>query len=128
MKIKLLCLVMLMATSCTHLTNQEKNQWRELQNLGVRDNEDPVASPGAAGALNILPGFGNFYLASGNGGDSSHWIYGALNLVTWPFSIIWGVPEAAIDASTINKRELIYHYHFDSSGKEQLKKLQNDNK
>jgi len=56
-------------------------------------------------------------------GDSTQWLYGALNLVTWPVSILWGVPEAAIDANAINKRELIYYYDFDDIGKEELKKL-----
>lgn len=58
-------------------------------------------------------GFGNFYLASGNGADSSHWLYGLLNLLTWPLSILWGVPEAAIDANRINEREMIYYYRYE---------------
>ena len=40
-------------------------------------------------------------------------IYGAFNIFMWPWSVVWGVPEAAIDATTINKRELIYHYKYD---------------
>ena len=115
--------VLLLSTSCTHLNKQEQAKWRELQNLGVRESDNPVASPAMAGGLNILPGFGNFYLAAGNGGDSTQWLYGALNLVTWPVSILWGVPEAVIDANAINKRELIYYYDFDDNGKEELKKL-----
>ena len=79
------------------------------------------ASPAGAGALNLLPGFGNFYLASGNGGDGGHYLYGFLNLLTWPISVVWGIPEAAIDAETINERELVYYYTFDESGKEALK-------
>lgn len=107
-------------TSCTHLTYQEKSQWKELQNLGIKENDNAVVNPALAGGLNILPGVGNFYLASGSGADSSHWIYGILNLLTWPFSIIWGMPEAALDANTINKKELIYYYTFDKKGKKEL--------
>lgn len=28
-------------------------------------------------------------------------------------SVVWGIPEAAIDAETINERELVYYYTFD---------------
>lgn len=35
--------------------------------------------------------------------------------------VVWGIPEAAIDAETINERELVYYYTFDESGKEALK-------
>ena len=71
--------------------------------------------------MNILPGFGNFYLAVGNGGDSSYYLYGALNLLFWPISVLWGIPEATIDANRINERELIYYYTFEEGGKEALR-------
>lgn len=112
-------------TGCTTLTHQENNTLRALNAHGI-SVEKPAgywqapASPAGAGALNLLPGFGNFYLASGNGGDGSHYLYGFLNLLTWPISVVWGIPEAAIDANRINERELIYYYTFDESGKEAL--------
>ena len=87
-------------TGCTTLTHQENNTLRALNAHGI-SVEKPAgywqapASPAGAGALNLLPGFGNFYLA-------------------------WGIPEAAIDANRINERELIYYYTFDESGKEAL--------
>lgn len=114
-----------MLIGCTTLTHQERNTLRSLQAEGITvdkpvGNWERPASPAGAGALNLLPGFGNFYLASGNGGDSSQYLYGFLNLLTWPISILWGIPEAAIDANRINKRELIYYYTFDKSGKEAL--------
>ena len=103
--------------SCTHLTKQEQDELHQLKAQGITveksgDFEAPT-SAGAAGALNLLPGFGNFYLANGRGADSSHWLYGFLNLLTWPISIIWGVPEAVVDANRINERELIYYYKYD---------------
>ena len=113
-------------SSCTTLTRQEQNTLRSLKSQGITvdkpigDWERP-ANPAGAGALNLLPGFGNFYLASGNGGDSSHYLYGFLNLLSWPISIIWGIPEAAIDANHINERELIYYYTYDESGQLALK-------
>ena len=112
----------LLLASCTSLTHQERNTLRSLQAQGITvdkpvGNWEAPASPAETGALNLLPGFGNFYLAAGNAGDSGQYLYGFLNLLTWPISILWGIPEAAIDAGTINERELIYFYTFDESGK-----------
>ena len=124
---KLISLLLLGATltGCTSLTHQEQLSLRALKAQGITvekpvGNWEAPANPAGAGALNILPGFGNFYLAAGNGGDGSHYLYGFLNLLTWPISIVWGIPEAAIDANRINERELIYYYTFDESGKEAL--------
>ncbi len=82
-----LFLVAICLASCTTLTRQEQNTLRNLKAQGVTVDKpvgsfETPANPGAAGALNLLPGIGNFYLASGNGGDSSHWLYGTLNLLT----------------------------------------------
>jgi hypothetical protein len=94
---------------------------RELNSYGIADTDVRVKHPAAAGALNILPGFGNFYLAVGTD-EGEQWLYGFLNLLTWPVSVIWGVPEAALDANTINKKETIYYYKFDATGKAELEK------
>ena len=113
-------------SACTSLTRQETQTLRSLDAHGISvdypaGNWEKPASPAAAGALNLILGGGNFYLASGNGAQSEHFTYGFLNLLTWPISIIWGVPEAAIDANTINQRELIYFYTFDPQGQAALK-------
>lgn len=123
--LSLLFVGIMLLPACTTLTHQEKNTLRSLKSEGITvdkplGNWERPASPIGAGALNLLPGFGNFYLASGNGADSSHYLYGFLNLITWPISVIWGIPEAAIDANRINERELIYYYTFDEAGKEAL--------
>lgn len=110
---------------CTSLTRHEQIQLQQLKANGITvdrpvgDYEKPV-SVAAAGLLNILPGFGNFYLGSGNAAESTHWLYGFLNLLCWPISVAWGVPEAAIDANTINKRELLYYYQYNNHGKQEL--------
>ena len=111
--------------SCTSLTYQEKTTLRELQGYGITvdtpaGNWEAPASPAAAGLLNLLPGVGNFYLASGNAGQSEHYLYGTLNLLSWPISILWGVPEGVVDANRINERELIYFYNFDENGRTAL--------
>ncbi len=122
-----LLLLAAILTACTTLTKQEQDTLHILQANGITvdkpiGNFERPANPAGAAALNLLPGGGDFYLASGNAGDSSYWLYGFLNLLTWPISIIWGVPEAAIDAGTINKRELVYYYQFNPMGKKELAK------
>lgn len=72
--------------------------------------------------LNILPGGGNFYLAAGTD-ESEQWLYAFLNLLTWPASVVWGVPEAAIDAGNINKKATVEYYTFDKVGKEEFAKM-----
>lgn len=79
---------------CVSLTFQEQQELAQLQYRGITVDRasggwQKPASPLSAGLLNILPGGGNFYLASGNAGDSAQWTYGFLNLLTWPISILW---------------------------------------
>ncbi len=126
MKKTLLILTALTTLSaCTTLTRQENIQLQQLKAHGVTLDK-PVGhfetpnSPLAAGLLNILPGVGNFYLAVGNGGDSAHALYGLGNLLLWPISIVWAVPEGTIDAINLNKRELIYYYKYDPYGKQEI--------
>jgi len=109
-------------SSCTTLSHTERTKLEELKAAGIKIPHEEIKNPGAAGALNILPGFGNFYLAIGDYGDSSHWLYGFLNLLLWPVSIIWAVPEGAIDAQNLNKRHTVYYYTF-GSGKKELEKI-----
>ena len=123
----LLSLIVVILAGCTSLTRQEQMELQALKGQGVSvdkpvGNWESPASPVGAAALNLWPGFGNFYLATGNGGDSSHYLFGTLNLLTWPISILWGIPEAAVDARTINERELIYYYKFNPQGKKEFSK------
>lgn len=104
-------------SGCTNLTYHEQQELTRLQYQGVNIDRpsgewEKPASPLLAGVLNILPGVGNFYLASGNAADSSHWLYGFGNLLLWPVSILWGVPEAALDANNINKRDMLNYYKY----------------
>ena len=116
-------------SGCTTLNRQEREQIKELQEQGVTvdrpvGNYEKPASGVTAAALNLLPGIGNFYLGSGNAAESSHIVYGVLNLLTWPLSVLWAVPEAAIDADNINKREMLYYYKYNKQGREALSKSQ----
>ena len=117
----------ILLSGCTSLTRQEELQLQQLKAQGVTvdkpvGNYEKPASVAGAAALNILPGIGNFYLGSGNASESAHWLYGFLNLLTWPISIVWAIPEAGIDANTINKRELLYYYQYNKHGKMELEK------
>ena len=110
---------------CTSLSRHEQNQLRQLEAQGVTvdtpvGSYEAPANPGAAAILNILPGVGNFYLGSGRSAQSEHILYGVMNLLFWPLSIVWGLPEAAIDANNINKREMLYYYTYDKQGKKDL--------
>ena len=125
-KIVLMASFAVLLAGCTSLTRQEEMQLQHLKSQGVTvdkpvGNYEKPASVMGAGLLNILPGVGNFYLGSGNAAESNHWLYGFLNLLMWPLSIVWGIPEAAIDANNINKREMLYYYTYDKYGKEELK-------
>ncbi len=129
MKLKLFTVVIAVCLSaCTTLTRMEENQLRELKSYGISVDRptgywEKPASPLAAGLLNLLPGIGNFYLGMGNGAESAHMLYGFLNFLLWPSSIIWGIPEAAIDAGRINERELIYYYTYDKNGIKELEEI-----
>ena len=119
---KLLIAGIMLLSACTNLTMQERQTLRSLKTQGITvdtpaGNWERPANPAGAALLNVLPGFGNFYLASGNGAQSEHALYGTLNLLFWPVSVLWGIPEAAVDANRINERELIYYYTFDESGR-----------
>jgi hypothetical protein len=125
--VMVLVVVLLVAGSgCVSLSRTDKATLRELRGHGIRETDQRVKHPAVAGGLNILPGIGNFYLACGTD-ESEQWVVGFMNLLFWPISILWGIPEAAIDANTLNQRELVYYYMFDPSGKAELKKLREDN-
>ena len=125
---KLICVILAASLSgCISLSYQEREQINQLKTHGISVDRalgsyERPASVWGAGLLNLLPGFGNFYLGNGEAPDSAQNVYGVLNFLVWPFSIVWGVPQAAIDANTINKKELVRYYLYDKSGKEALKK------
>ena len=107
-------------TSCVSLSGHERRQLYQLETKGISVATPPAeweapASPAAAGMLNLLPGFGNFYLAAGNAGDQSQYLVGAVNFLLWPFSVLWGVPQTVVDAKTINERDLLYFQTYEKT-------------
>ena len=119
--------IMTATTGCVSLSYTEKQELRYLEANGIdvdhgRGGFDAPNSVTAAGLLNVLPGFGNFYLMFGRGNDGVQGVYGVLNLLLWPISIVWGAPQAAIDAHTLNQRELLYFYHYEKSGRTEMQR------
>lgn len=108
-----------LCSGCVNLSRGEKEDLRVIRDAGISQTDQSIKSSVGAGALNILPGFGNFYLAIGSD-ESEQYVVGFLNLLTWPWSILWGVPQAAIDANTMNKRETIYYYQKTDKGRAEL--------
>lgn len=110
---------------CVSMRPSEKAQLRELEAYGIPEEEQAIKDPGLAASLSVLPGGGNFYLAVGSG-ESSQWVIGVLNLLVWPFSVMWGVPVAVIDARTINKKETVYYYTLTPTGRQEFERIKAD--
>lgn len=92
---------------CTAVTNSERLALNEVTEAGYAEDAVQRKDPTAAALLNILPGIGNFYLATGTQYSEHVWI-GVTNLLFWPLSIVWGIPEAAVDAGNINRKETAF--------------------
>ena len=112
-------LVVLLCSGCVSLSRTDKEDLRTIHYAGLGITDERVKSPLAAGFLNVLPGVGNFYLSYGTE-EPEQVLAGFMNLLTWPVSILWGVPEAAVDANTLNKRETLYYYMKTERGRAEL--------
>lgn len=117
--------ILVSLSGCASISRSEQACLRELQSYGISETEVQKKHPAVAAGLNVLPGFGFFYLAV-DSNESNLWLFGALSLVTWPVSVIWGVPEGVIDANTINKKETVYYYFIDRMGKQEFEKIKAD--
>lgn len=120
-----LAATLMLFSGCVSLTYQERRNLEELRAAGITidkpvGNFEAPNSPAIAGCLQIISGLGNFYLATGRGGDTSQAVVGAVMLIFWPLSIPFAIPEGIIDAQTLNQREMLYYYRFDPHGKAAL--------
>ncbi|TET33988.1 MAG: hypothetical protein E3J72_15460 [Planctomycetota bacterium] len=122
----LCALVLLISTGCVTISHMDAELYKEIVSLRLPLDQGEQLSPGLAGCLNILPGFGNFYLAI-NTDYSSQWGYGIINLLLWWVpSMAWGIPQAAIDADTINKINTVAYYRYDPEGQAMLREARGE--
>ncbi len=93
-------LVGLAASGCSALNEYEQAQYELL----VSEGNAPLEpySPASAGILNVLPGFGDAY--------NEQWGAFVCNLLLWPLSVVWGIPEAVITAQNQNMKRTVYYY------------------
>jgi hypothetical protein len=106
---EMFALGMLILTGCQSLAPWQQAGLQNIRRAGLP--EWSPKSPAAAGVLNILPGIGDGY--------NGEWGAFICNFLFWPLSIVWGIPEAAVTASNINKQETWAYYHV-GPGKVQL--------
>ena len=99
----------LLLIACVTTSSQEKLTLNRVRAAGLPVPREEIASSALAGGLNVLPGIGNMYLGAVSE-EKVQWAFGFLNLLFWPLSIVWGVPEAAIDATTINEKYTAQYY------------------
>lgn len=91
-----------MYTGCSSMTCIEQCEYNKMQSEGVLVEEK---NPTLAACLGVLPGCGSFY--------TGNYVLGAVDVVTWPVSMLWdpiaGYNEARMinyRASQVNKSKL----------------------
>ncbi|MDR1497503.1 MAG: hypothetical protein LBS59_03695 [Puniceicoccales bacterium] len=107
--------------ACTQLAPYERQTRDELRGYGIVAPQEPT-NQAVAGILNLFPGFGSFYLAAA-GNEGSHAVFGVVNLLLWPLSVVWAVPDAVISSGNINDRHLVSYYLLNPEGQNQLAHL-----
>lgn len=117
--------VITLITGCSTMSRTEKHLYREIKAYDIQEtDETKVKNPYLAAGLNILPGIGNVYLAWGTE-ETQQIPVAVVNFFFWPYSIIWGLPQAGVDAETINKKEFIYYHLYDPNGRAILNSRKN---
>lgn len=122
-----LLMAVVMLSGCMSLTQSEKNAVYELKSYGVKTCDVKIKDPAVAAWLNVLPGVGHFYLASGSE-EKQLWGMAFFNLFTYPLSWFWGIPGAYSDAQVLNKKEQVRFYQYTPAGQKQLKALRKKNR
>ena len=96
----------------------------ELERAEIASDEVKVKDRTTAAMLNILPGFGSFYLAIGTH-ENAQWGFGPLNLRLWPISVVWAIPAGSIDAKEINEIATVDYYRDTAHGRKALARRAN---
>ena len=97
------------AGGCRSMESWQEAEYGNIRAAGLP--EFHPKSPAAAGVLNLLPGIGDAY--------NGEWGAFACNFLLWPVSVVWGIPEAAVTASNINRQDT-WAYYYHGPGKPQL--------
>lgn len=128
MKRLVICLMLALTLGgCVTLSAQDEKTAQELKSYGLTPSWTQPKNVFLAGFLNVLPFAGNLYLSAGKDGDADQVSYGVLNFFfIYPISILWAVPQAAIDAHTLNKKTFVDYYSFDKAGQRTLDALKNE--
>lgn len=105
---------LLWCVGCLSLSPEERRRLSELDELGYSLDMPPAGfsvpmDEMTVAGLNLLPGIGNDYLACKGAGESQ-WVLGLGNLLLWPVSPLWAVPEGYFDARTLNRRALASYW------------------
>ena len=79
------------ATGCHSLNTVQESDYQAMKASGVAVEEK---SPGTAAALGVLPGCGSFY--------TRQYGMGVVDLLLWPYSILWDPIIAYNEAKMIN--------------------------
>lgn len=115
-----------LSSGCAGLSRVERERVRTLESQGIDSTAEGNNNAWVAGILQIVPGVGNFYLASGTEEHNQIW-FGVLNIIpgwlVWPFGILWAVPQGAVDAHNINQRQTVTYYFDTEEGRAALARL-----
>jgi len=86
-----LCACFFMVGCATGITSYQKREYEKYRAMGLAAEEKNVA---LAAGLGILPGGGSFY--------TRNYGLGVLNLLLWPYSILWDPISGKDGANYIN--------------------------
>ena len=112
-------MVVTLGSGCVTLTPTQQAKLREVKSAGLVEDQVQKKNAVAAGLLNLLPGVGNFYLAVGTD-EWPQWILGGVDLVLWPYSALWAVPQGFVDGVNVNKKATADYYAKDPKGVQEL--------
>lgn len=82
---------------CTTLTTIQECDYQKMKTEGVLVEEK---NPALAAALGVLPGCGSFY--------TGNYVLGAVDVITWPLSILWDPIAGYNEARVRNYRATQY--------------------
>ncbi len=113
----LLTLLIATQVACVSVRPADREFIEELERAGIASDEVKVKDRTTAAVLNVLPGFGSFYLAVGTH-QNAQWGFGLFNLLFWPVSVVWAIPAGSIDAKAINEIATVDYYRDTAAGRE----------